>query len=49
MYRYRGIMLVLMVGSLMGCEKPDPEVVRQRMHLPEPGFVANLEQGGELF
>ena len=52
MYRYGGILLALLfftVVFLRGREQPDPEVLRQRLHLPETGFVANIEQGGKLF
>lgn len=46
---YGGILLVLLVVSLAGCERPDSGVIRNRLHLPEPDFVANIEQGGKLF
>lgn len=32
-----------------GCDKPSPEQLRQRMHLPAPGFQADAAQGRALF
>ena len=43
------ILLGLVVSFLTGCEKPDSETVRQRLHLPQSGFVANIEQGKNLY
>lgn len=40
-------MLVMLL--LAACDKPSPEQVRARQHLPGPGFVADARQGSQLF
>lgn len=44
------VMAVVMAALITGaCEKPDTAEVRQRQHLPAPGFVANATKGADLF
>lgn len=40
---------VAVVILVTACDKPDPEQVRARQHLPAPGFVADAKQGSQLF
>jgi len=35
--------------ELAACERPSPEEVRERQHLPKPGFIADINQGNILF
>lgn len=42
------LVLVPLVG-LAACEKPDPQKVRERLHLPGPDFVADIARGKQLF
>jgi mono/diheme cytochrome c family protein len=39
----------LIVFFAMACDKPSPEEVRKRQHLPGPDFVANVDKGNILF
>jgi len=44
--------MVVLVGltlALGGCDKPQPEEARKRLHLPPPGFVADARLGDGLF
>lgn len=41
--------MVTLALFLMGCDRPDPETVRQRQHLPPPDFVADSSKGEMLF
>ena len=42
-------LMMFITGSMAGCEKPDQEKLRQRLHLPSPGFVADAVKGEQLF
>lgn len=35
--------------GLTACEQPDPELVQQGWHLPEPGFVPDPDKGRGLY
>lgn len=43
------ILLTIIVWILAACEKPTPQELRKRQHLPDKDFVANLETGNNLF
>lgn len=42
-------LLILAALSLAACEPPKAEQPRERLHLPEPRFVADPAQGKSLF
>lgn len=41
--------VILPALLIAGCDAPDPEVARARMHLPPPGFVGQADIGRSLF
>ncbi len=42
--------IIFLLGLvLMACDKPTPEELRKKQHLPDKGFVANIETGNHLF
>lgn len=41
--------LLLATIFITGCDAPDPEAARARMHLPPPGFVGHAGTGRSLF
>lgn len=44
------IVLPLMIAAMLsGCERPGPEELRERQHLPEKDFVGNVALGKQLF
>jgi mono/diheme cytochrome c family protein len=46
--KYAGLLLV--TGLLLtACDRPSPEELRQRQHLPPPGFVGDAALGQQLF
>jgi len=52
MKKRRFIIAGFLVGSavlIAGCEQPNPEQLRQQQHLPGADFVANTQQGEDLF
>ena len=49
--KYSFLLTVIAVTPLVitGCDWPTPEQARKNLHLPEPGFVADVSQGKQLF
>ena len=45
----RVIFFTFILFIVVACERPTPEQLRERQHLPEPGFKANVSQGKHLF
>lgn len=44
------VLVICLISILIsGCEKPSPEEIRKRQHLPDPDFVANVDKGNILF
>ncbi len=43
------MLLAVLVLPLTACGKGDPEKIRQNLHLPKPGYVADAERGREVF
>ena len=43
------VTIISIVILTTACDKPDPAAVRQRQHLPAPGFVADAAKGANLF
>lgn len=37
------------VIGLTGCDRPSPEQLRQKQHLPGPDFIADVRRGEQLF
>ncbi len=42
-------MLLALAVALAGCDKPGPEQLRERMHLPPPDFKPDPAKGRRLF
>ena len=40
---------LILTVALSACDRPSPEQLRARNHLPAPGFVASADQGNILF
>lgn len=43
------IMVVALPLGLAACGKGDPEEIRQNLHLPKPGYVADASRGEALY
>jgi len=43
------MLLTFLVLGLAACDKPTPQELRKRQHLPDKDFIANLETGSHLF
>jgi len=43
------LLLTVLLLPLGACGKGDPEQIRQKLHLPEPGYVPDLERGRMAF
>lgn len=52
-YSYPQLLIAVVAGAAFlitsACDKPTPEQVRARQHLPAPGFVADAGKGEQLF
>lgn len=43
------VSLISTIAALNACDRPEPEQVRQRQHMPAPDFVADADRGETLF
>jgi len=44
-----GILFIGVLLAFTGCERPTPEQLRERQHLPDPGFKGDIKIGAQLF